>query len=124
MLFGLEVRSRATEYRDHLTPVGLNTEQLPAPPPHLPPPADEATPLLLARPEDPYFRDVLPLLGVRKRLFLGRVHGFEGRVSATCCPGVDWGWRSRKPSFVRRVGGWSSIWDGSRLSPLAAYPRF
>ena len=124
MLFVLEIRSGATEYRDHLTPVGLNAEQLPAPPPHLLPPADEATPLVLGRPEDPYFRDVLPLLGVRKRFFLGRVHGFEGRVSVTCCPGVDWGWQSRKPSFVRRGGGWSSIWDGSRLSPLAAYPRF
>ena len=64
MLFVLEVRSRATEYRDHLTPVGMNAEQLPAPPPHFPPPADEATPLVLGRPEDPYFRDVLLLLGV------------------------------------------------------------
>ena len=124
MLFGFELRFRTTEYRDHLTPVGLDAEQLPAPPPHLPPPAYEATPLVLGRPEDPYFRDVLPLSGVRKRFFLGRVHGSEGCASATCCPGVDWRWRSRKPSFVRRGGGWSSIWDGSRLSPLAAYPRF
>ena len=68
MLFVLEVRSRATEYRDHLTPVGMNAEQLPAPPPHFPPPADEATPLVLGRPEDPYFRDVLLLLGVKEEL--------------------------------------------------------
>ena len=90
VLFVLELRFCATEYRDHLTPVGLDAEQFPSPPPHLPPPAYEATPLVLGRPEDPYLRDILPLSGVRKSFVLGRVHGFEGCVSATCCPGVSW----------------------------------
>ncbi len=45
-------------------------------------------------------------------------------VHRSSASGLDLRWRSRKPSPVRRVGGWSSIWDGSHLPPLAAYPRF
>ncbi len=79
--FTLDVRPGTPEDGDHFPTLGLYSQELPSETPHIAPPTDQSTPLLLCRSEHSDFGGIFPFLRVRRGVFLGRLHSFEDSSS-------------------------------------------
>src|SRR5579884_565222 len=92
----------------HLAAFARDAQQLPAALAHVGAPADELLPLPGRGAKHPQVRDLLPL----RRIRLGRQgHGEAGGRAIS------------RVLFVPLAARWSSLWDGCRQPPRAAYPQ-
>src|SRR5213078_4981745 len=99
----------APEDGDHFRSLARDAQQLPASLPHVGAPPDQLLPFLRGRAKDPQVRYLFPLGGIR---FGRRRHGEAGGRAIS------------RVLFIRCLADrWSSLWDGCRQPPRAAYPQ-